>query len=77
MRQIQCSDPEILGYLAKDLPKPPLRSLPEGVRSLLKEPEIPLSTTTATVAKDESSDSDCDESDYVTDSECESDSESD
>ena len=57
-RQIQCSDVEILSYLAKDLPKPPVRSLNERIRSLLKEPEIPLSATPV----DEPSDSDCTDS---------------
>ena len=73
-RQTQCADPEILGFLGNSLPKPPVRALNERVRSLLKEPNLPLSANSAD-SSDESSDSDDSESESEFEFDSEDDSE--
>ena len=63
MRQMWCSDPEILAFIKPCLPTRPSRTHPEGVRKLFRVAQPPPSTS-ADSSESDDSDSDSD-SEYI------------
>ena len=65
MRQMWCSDPEILAFIKPCLPTRPSRTHPEGVRKLFRVAQPPPApSTSADSSESDDSDSDSD-SEYI------------